>query len=75
VAVTTTVLWCTIFTGALLFPLLQGWSERILGSVAGVFWFYGLVCVLAFVFGLTVLPETKGRTLEEIAASWRREGP
>ncbi|HQE75880.1 MAG TPA: hypothetical protein PLK00_05620 [Candidatus Hydrogenedentes bacterium] len=29
--------------------------------------------MLAFLFGLFMLPETKGRTLEEIAASWKRK--
>jgi len=29
------------------------------------------VCLLSVLFGWKMLPETKGRTLEEIAASWR----
>ena len=32
----------------------------------GSYWFYGGFCLLAFVFVYLVVPETKGRTLEEI---------
>lgn len=35
-----------------------------------MFWIYAGVCVLAFVFVLKMVPETKGRSLEEIGASW-----
>ena len=59
------------FMAGYLFPILAGVSERLIGSIAGVFWLSGAVCVLAFIFGLTLLPETKGRTLEEIADSWQ----
>jgi hypothetical protein len=50
---------------------LAGWSEQIIGTNAGVFWISAVACVLALWFGWTLLPETKGRTLEEIADSWR----
>jgi len=70
VAVTTTFLWITIFLGAQLFPLMTAWSEKMIGSPAGAFWILTFIDVLAFVFGWTMLPETKGRTLEAIAASW-----
>jgi len=53
------------------FPLLAAWSRALIGSIAGAFWVSAAVCVLAFLFGWTLLPETKGRTLEEIADSWR----
>ena len=36
----------------------------------GVFWIYGGVCVLLFIWGLFFLPETKGKTLEQIQACW-----
>jgi hypothetical protein len=44
------------------------------GSIAGVFWFYAVICVASFFWGLKMLPETKGRTLEEIARSWNKTG-
>ncbi|KAK1581770.1 hypothetical protein Q3G72_008897 [Acer saccharum] len=35
----------------------------------GVFFLYAAVCVMAILFTITLVPETKGRTLEEIQAS------
>ena len=35
------------------------------------FWLYGLLAVASFVFAYALVPETKGRTLEEIEKSWR----
>jgi MFS transporter, SP family, arabinose:H+ symporter len=72
VAVTTTFLWVVIYTCAQFFPMLIGWSQRHLGSPAGAFWIFTLVCVFSTLFGWRMLPETKGRTLEEIASSWRK---
>lgn len=34
------------------------------------FWLYAIACAAAFYFSLCKVPETKGRTLEEIEASW-----
>ncbi len=78
VSITTTVLWITAFFPVMLFPILQGWSERQFGSVVGVFAVYAGICVLSFFFGWLLLPETKGRSLESIADSWcgvPREAP
>lgn len=73
VSVTTTVLWITIFSGAYLFPALTSTSTRLVGSVGGAFWLFTGICILAFFFGLLMMPETKGRTLEEIAGSWKKK--
>lgn len=35
------------------------------------FWLYAVLAVAAWVFSFLLVPETKGRTLEEIEASWR----
>jgi SP family arabinose:H+ symporter-like MFS transporter len=72
VSLTTTVLWVTAFFPVMLFPILEQTSRRWLGSVAGVFWLYSVLCALAFWFGWNLLPETRGRTLEAIAESWTR---
>jgi SP family arabinose:H+ symporter-like MFS transporter len=72
VAVTTTFLWLVIFTCAQFFPMIIDSSQRHLGSAAGAFWTCTLVCVCSTIFGLTIMPETRGRTLEEIGSSWRR---
>jgi hypothetical protein len=34
------------------------------------FWLYGLMAIVALVFSYRLVPETKGRTLEEIEAFW-----
>lgn len=34
------------------------------------FWLYGVMCVLLFLFVLRFVPETKGKTLEEIEKYW-----
>ena len=72
VAITTTFLWVTIYSGAQLFPMVSGYSERTIGSPALSFGLFTAICLLSILFGWRMLPETKGRTLEEIAASWRR---
>ncbi|MDR1226035.1 MAG: sugar porter family MFS transporter [Prevotellaceae bacterium] len=60
-AVATFALWtaCTVLTYT--FPLLNSG----LGA-AGTFWVYGIICAAGFVFVKAVLPETKGKSLEEI---------
>ncbi len=73
VSLTTAFLWVTIFSGAQLFPLMTDYSKQKLGSVGGAFWLFSVICVFAFWFGWKMLPETKGRILEEIAASWRKK--
>ena len=54
-------LWVGCFTLSYSFPALN----RALGS-ARTFWLYGLICAAGFTFVLLVLPETKGKSLEDI---------
>jgi hypothetical protein len=54
-------LWVACFILTYTFPILN----QSLGA-ARTFWLYAAICVLGFVFILRKLPETKGRTLEEI---------
>ncbi len=54
-------LWIACFILTYTFPLLN----KSLGA-AGTFWIYAAICVCGFVFILKKLPETKGKTLEEI---------
>jgi sugar transport protein len=55
------------------FPLLEAVSEKLFGTIAGVFWLYAGVCAISFFWVLKYLPETKGRSREEIARSWELE--
>ncbi|MCX5643934.1 MAG: sugar porter family MFS transporter [Phycisphaerae bacterium] len=60
-SVAVTSLWIACFLLTYTFPILN--AE--LGS-AGTFWLYAGICVAGFVFILLELPETKGKSLEEI---------
>jgi len=60
-SVATFALWAACFVLTYTFPLLNHALKA-----SGTFWLYGLICVLGFMFILKRLPETKGRTLEEI---------
>jgi SP family galactose:H+ symporter-like MFS transporter len=44
---------------------------RFLGR-SETFWFYGAVGIGGWLFAFFLIPETKGRTLEEIEAHWRQ---
>jgi SP family arabinose:H+ symporter-like MFS transporter len=74
VSISTTFLWIAGFSGPFTFPMIEAASRKVIGSIAGVFWFYAAICVVAFFWGWKFLPETKGRTLEEIASSWTKTG-
>ena len=61
VATCTFALWVGSSTLTYTFPLLN----KALGS-NGTFWIYSLVCGLGFLFFLSRLPETKGKSLEQL---------
>jgi SP family arabinose:H+ symporter-like MFS transporter len=62
-------IWVSCYIVAQTFPMLND-SPSI--GPARTFWVYGLVSLASFVFVLRLIPETKGRTLEEIEQSWLR---
>lgn len=53
---------------ALTFPMLN--DSPAIGP-AKTFWIYALVSLVSFLFVLAAIPETKGRTLEQIETIWR----
>ncbi|MDR3698798.1 MAG: sugar porter family MFS transporter [Candidatus Sulfopaludibacter sp.] len=65
VSVAVSALWVACFLLTFTFPLLNA----ALGP-AGTFWLYAAICATGFFFILARVPETKGKTLEEIEASW-----
>ena len=66
VSVAVTALWVASFILTYTFPLMN----RGLGA-ATTFWIYAGICVAGFIFIKARLPETKGKTLEEIESSWQ----
>ena len=35
-------------TGPIAFPMIEAVLKRLIGSAAGVFWFYAVICLIAF---------------------------
>lgn len=60
-AIATTALWIACFVLTYTFPILN----KML-SASGTFWLYGFICLFGFLFIMKKLPETKGKSLEEI---------
>ncbi|MET0392650.1 MAG: sugar porter family MFS transporter [Chitinophagaceae bacterium] len=58
-------LWVAVFVVSQFFPILL----ESLGS-ARVFWIFMVMSVVAFLFVWKMVPETKGKTLEEIEKRW-----
>lgn len=61
--------WVSCYIVARTFPRMNG-SPHI--GPAITFWIYGAVSLISFLFILAFVPETKGRTLEEIEKMWSR---
>ena len=59
-------LWAAIFVVAQTFPVLKEYA-----GLTTTYMLYSICSLISFLFVIFVLPETKGRTLEEIERSWR----
>ncbi|HID75282.1 MAG TPA: MFS transporter [Planctomycetaceae bacterium] len=66
-SVAVVALWIACFAVSQSVP----WMFKRLGEPI-TFWSYGLMCLVAFVFVLRYVPETKGKTLEQIEQTWRQ---
>ena len=64
-AIATVSLWLADFAVSLTFPVI---ADKLHESFA--FWLYAGMCLINFVFIWAVLPETKGKSLEEIEKRW-----
>ncbi|GAO29470.1 sugar-proton symporter [Geofilum rubicundum JCM 15548] len=60
-SVATLALWTSSALLVLTFPFLNDAF-----GASGTFWIYGVICLAGFVFIYRILPETKGKSLEEI---------
>jgi MFS transporter, SP family, arabinose:H+ symporter len=61
--------WVSCYAVAQTFPMLN--DSKAIGPVL-TFWIYGGVSLATLLFIWRMVPETKGRTLEEIELSWRK---
>ncbi len=64
-SVATFALWVAVYLVTQMFPIML----EMVGP-AGTFWIFGAMALLSFGFVWARVPETKGRTLEEIEKSW-----
>jgi SP family arabinose:H+ symporter-like MFS transporter len=67
-SIATTALWLVGYAGNQLFPIMQ----KRLGS-DGTFWFFSAGALLTVVLVSRLIPETKGRSLEEITKFWTED--
>jgi MFS family permease len=65
-SIATTALWTACFLLTYTFPLLN----HKLGP-AKTFWIYAAVCATGFLLVKKWIPETKGKTLEQIESFWQ----
>jgi sugar porter (SP) family MFS transporter len=65
VSIAVTALWVASFMLTYTFPIFN----HVLGA-AKTFWIYAAICVAGFLFIRARLPETKGKTLEQIEGIW-----
>jgi SP family sugar porter-like MFS transporter len=66
-SIAVTALWIACFVLTYTFPIMNA----ALGT-AGVFWTYAAICLAGLLFLYFCLPETKGKSLEEIEISLRK---
>ena len=65
-SVSTVVNWgCNLIVALSFLTLTHGIGK------AATFWLYGVVSIGAWIFAFILVPETKGKTLEQIEAHWR----
>ncbi|MBN1417060.1 MAG: sugar porter family MFS transporter [Bacteroidales bacterium] len=69
ISVAVIALWTAYFILVFTFPVI----EKYFGNAAA-FWGYAVICVLGFLFIFFKLPETKGKSLEEIESGFLNRG-
>ena len=65
ISISTLALWASyLLTSMTFLTLIQFFGLSV------TFWLYGLICLAAFLFVYFLMPETKGKSLEEIEELW-----
>jgi sugar porter (SP) family MFS transporter len=67
VSITVSALWIASFILTFTFPIIN----RLAGPAA-TFWLYGVICLIGFLFIFYRVPETRGKSLEEIERALRQ---
>lgn len=60
-SIATMSLWIACFAITYAFPVLNKWA-----GASGTFWTFGIICAIGYLFIRIFLPETKGKSLEQI---------
>ena len=70
-AIATVVIWVSCYLVSQTFPMLDK-NAWLVGTFnhGFSFWLYGVFCLVTVLFVMKFLPETKGKTLEEIERYW-----
>lgn len=73
--VATFVLYLCMYVMSLIFPPMKEFFENRMGSPAGIFVLFAVVTFVGTAFIYFVVPETKGKSLEDIANTWLKSAP
>jgi SP family xylose:H+ symportor-like MFS transporter len=72
-ALATATLWVSNWIISWTFPIMNNSSYLIDKFNHGfAYWIYGVIGVLAAIFVSKFVPETKGKTLEQLESLWRK---
>jgi sugar porter (SP) family MFS transporter len=72
-SIASVVLWVSTVMVNQAFPFLSEISVSVFGSEFGIFIIYAVSCLATALFVWRYLPETRGKTLEEISSFWMRK--
>lgn len=71
-AIVCVFLFGSSFLTAQLFPMAADWLRQKTGTPGGMYLVFALICASCALFVWRMMPETKGLTLDEMGAFWRR---
>jgi MFS transporter, SP family, arabinose:H+ symporter len=74
-SVGTLAVWVSTYLSNQFLGPMMSYFEKSFGSVGPAFWVFGALCVFILIFSWKMVPETKQRTLEEIAGWWHPREP